>query len=219
MRHLNAGKDKYSLNGRMNTIYGLGLPNSPAKRFGAFNLILLVNAALASTSASAQALELHAKFAACENCGCQTSQPLDVRLAPGRVFVKVHIEGWTPTNHTGYPAWVTYQARRRNNADWSGWSESLGGVSEQRIEWIRGKSSPEKPKPGDIVLFESEYQALLTPRTHPHASGPDVNLPCRDEEAIPWMEAKVEVLRTIADRLRDDAAALRRIEREQHGGV
>lgn len=142
----------------MNAIHGLGLPKSPAVRSGAIHPILLVIAALTSTSASAQALELHAKFAACESCGCQTSQPLDVRLVPGRVFVKVHIEGWTPTNHTGYPAWVTYQARRRNNADWSGWSESLGGVSEHRIEWIRGKSTPEKPKPGDIVLFESEYQ-------------------------------------------------------------
>lgn len=121
-------------------------------------MVALALAIGAAPLAWGQALELHAKFPACESCSCQTSEPMELRLAPGQVLVKLHIEHWTPTNHTGYPPWLLVNARRRNGLDWTGWSESLVDISELRIEFVRGALTPEQPKPGDIVLFESEYQ-------------------------------------------------------------
>ena len=105
-----------------------------------------------------QARDLHAKFGPCESCRCQTSEALPLQLAPGPMVVKIRIEGWSPTNHTGYPAWTIFNGLGRNLVNWTGWSESLEGVSDRRIQWLRGRTTPEKPKHGDVVLFESEYQ-------------------------------------------------------------
>ena len=108
--------------------------------------------------AFAEARDLHAKFSPCESCRCQTSEVLSLRLAPGPMVVKLRIEGWSPTNHTGYPAWMNYNGLGRNLVNWTGWSESLEGASDRRIQWLRGRMTPEKPKHGDVVLFEGEYR-------------------------------------------------------------
>ena len=110
--------------------------------------------------AQGSARELHAKFAACSycKCKCEHSEALDVSLGAGRVFVGLRIASWSATNHTGYPAWLSYNGQYRNKTGWTGWSESLGGVSDRRIEWAQGKLTPENPKAGDVVLFKAEYR-------------------------------------------------------------
>ena len=109
-------------------------------------------------SGQTQSRDLNIKFLQCEYCECQESEPLEVSLAPGPVYIKVRIENWNPTKFTGYPEWVSFSALGRDGASWTEWSESLSNISERRIVNGPGKRTPEQPQPGDVVVFESQHQ-------------------------------------------------------------
>jgi len=117
--------------------------------------LVLIIAAGASTEL--QAATLHATFKACTYCACGTSEMLQAKLPAGRVVIKLRTSGWDRTNHAGYPSWTYYNAFRRDKSSWTGWGESLDAVSEGRIKWVKGKRTPENPKPGAQVSFEDEF--------------------------------------------------------------
>jgi hypothetical protein len=59
-------------------------------------------------------------------------------------------------------------------------------------------------------LFGSDYQGLLAPERHgPGMAGSGFDFPLDDEELHPWIESKVETIREICDRLREDVVQLR----------